>query len=331
MAGVPGVSVVIPTYNRADLLPEALDSVLAQDWPELEIVVVDDGSTDETSDLLTDYELRRPEAMRVIRQENAGESAARNAGISAARHEYVALLDSDNRWAPGKLRRQMALFEADPRVDFTFTAYTNFGASDELVALGRWDESRDYAIEQLLIGCCINTSTVVAKRSCLLDSGLFDRSLQCCQDHDLWLRIAARGRHIRYLPESLTEYRVHAGGVSSDAKLVSANTERVFLRLFESGSLPDRFQVDRAFYISRCYLNSAARYLSAGDGRQAAAALRRAVRARPASIRPGWLRMYAKAAWLTLKPPRGPLAARRSAPGRALQSRRRRNRNMPQA
>src|SRR5215210_6649119 len=102
----PGITVVIPTYNRVDLLGEAIDSALAQDWPEFEVVVIDDGSTDETPQLLSAYGDR----VRVIHQENAGESNARNAGVSAARHELVALLDSDNRWLPGKLRRQMVLF-----------------------------------------------------------------------------------------------------------------------------------------------------------------------------------------------------------------------------
>ena len=94
-----GLTVVIPTYNRADLLGEAIDSVLTEKWPNLELLVVDDGSTDETPKLLAGY----GDQLRVIRQENAGESAARNTGIRAATHQLVALLDSDDYWLPGKL------------------------------------------------------------------------------------------------------------------------------------------------------------------------------------------------------------------------------------
>jgi glycosyltransferase involved in cell wall biosynthesis len=291
MAPHPGVSVVIPTYNRADLLGEAVDSALAQDWPELEVIVVDDGSTDGTPALLAGY----GERVRGIRQDNAGESSARNAGIRAATHEIVALLDSDNRWLPEKLRRQMELFRKEPAPDFTFTAYTTFGdVPREDVVLDRWEGTQNDALEQLLIGCCINTSTVVATRRCLLDAGLFDEQLTCVQDHDLWLKVAARGDRIAYLPEPLTEYRIHGGAVSGDAALVSRNTEHVFERLFESGSLPENFQRDRSRYLARCYLNSSVRYLEAEDGTAAATALKRAARTRPASIRPGWLRIWAR-------------------------------------
>ncbi len=292
MASHPGVSVVIPTYNRADLLKEAVNSALAQDWPELEVTVVDDGSTDRTPELLAGY----GERVRVIRQENAGESSARNAGIIAASHEFVALLDSDNRWLPGKLRRQMELFAEDPAPDLTFTAYAAFGdIPREDVVLEAWEGTQGDALEQLLVGCCINTSTVVATRSCLRGTGLFDEELDCAQDHDLWLRIAAQDRRIAYLPEPLTEYRVHAEAVSGDAALVSRSTERIFERLFDSGSLPERFQRNRSFYLARCYLDSACRYLDADEGEPAVAAITRAARTRPASIRPGWLLIWARA------------------------------------
>ena len=292
MAPDRGISVVIPTYNRADLLREAVDSVLAQQWSELEVVVVDDGSTDRTPELLAGY----GDHVRVIRQENAGESNARNAGILAAKHEVIALLDSDNRWHAGKLRRQMELFSADPAPDFTFTAYTRFGdVPREDVMLDGWEATQEHALEQLLLGCRINTSTVVASRSCLTAAGLFDEGLRCAQDYDLWLRVAVQGYRIAYLPEPLTEYRMHGDAVSGNAALVNASTEHVLERLFDSGALPHRFQRERSYYLARSYLNSACFYLDASDGGAAAAAITRAARARPASIRPGWLLIWARA------------------------------------
>lgn len=286
------VSVVIPTYNRARLLPEALDSALAQPWPGLEIVVVDDGSTDSTPAVIADYGARHPGVIRALRQANAGESIARNAGIEIAQSDFVAFLDSDNRWAPDKLQKQMSLFLSDPTLEFAFTGYVVFGdVPRQPVLLPSWHDSTEFALEQLLAGCCVNTSTVVARRSLFSRVGLFDPTLRCCEDHDLWLRIATAGIRMRYIREALTDYRVHGGSVSGDPALSSLSAETVFQKLFASGTLPRPFQARSRFYLSRCYLNSACRYFEAGDGRQARRSLLRAFASRPASLRPGWLRM----------------------------------------
>jgi glycosyltransferase involved in cell wall biosynthesis len=286
------ISVVIPTYNRADLLGEAIDSVLAQNWPALEVVVVDDGSVDRTPEVLGAY----GDQVRVIRQENAGESSARNAGIRAARHELIGLLDSDNRWLRGKLERQMGLFEEDLPPDFTFTGYTRFGDVPHAdVLLEDWEATQGQALEQLLAGCRINTSTVIATRSSLIAAGLFDETLRCAEDYDLWLRMALQGSRIAYLPEALTEYRIHGEALSADATLVNTSTEQVLERLFDTGAFPDRFQRQRRYYLARSYLNSACFYLEVANGDAAMDAITRAARTRPASIRPGWLRIWARA------------------------------------
>ena len=297
MGPVPGVSVVIPTYNREALLPEALDSVLAQDWPELEVVVVENGSTDGTPELLSEYEKRHGEVLQVIRlHPNQGPSKARNAGILAARHEFIAFLDSDNRWVHGKLERQMPAFAADPSLDLLFAGYSTFGVgAPREVLLDSWSAAPDQALEELLVGCCINTSTVVAKREALKQVGLFDPTTDGLEDYELWLRMAARGLRIGYLAEPLAEYRLHPGSISGDLGRASVLTERVFEQLFSSGDLPQAVRERRRFHLARCYLNSACRYLDAGDGRAAAAALRRGVATRPASLRPGWLRLYLRA------------------------------------
>jgi glycosyltransferase involved in cell wall biosynthesis len=293
MAGLPGVSVVIPTYNRADVLGEAIDSAFAQDVPGLEVVVVDDGSTDDTPRLLDERRGRHGPALTVVRQANAGESAARNEGIRRARNGLVALLDSDNRWRPGKLAKQLALHAADPSLEFSFTGYATFGSGCRDVVLHGWDPDATTALEELLVGCCINTSTVVATKRLLADVGLFDTSLECCQDHDLWLRVAARGHRIGYVPEVLLDYRVHAEGTSSNQALVAESSERVITRLFSNGELPERVQAEQRSHLARWQLNSAVRYLEARDGRSARRAIYRALRTRPSAFRPGWLRLFA--------------------------------------
>ncbi|HEX4735758.1 MAG TPA: glycosyltransferase [Thermoleophilaceae bacterium] len=291
MASHHGVTVVIPTYNRSDLVGEAINSVLAQDWPETEVLVVDDGSTDRTPEVLAGYGDR----VRVIRQENAGESAARNTGILAASHELVAFLDSDNYWLPGKLGLQMQLFSHDEPPDVAFSAYTRIGdVPEEDVVLSEWAGTQEDALEQLLIGCRINTSTVIVRRNALIDVGLYDSSLRCAQDYDLWLRLAVAGYHIAYVPRPLAAYRIHGGAVSLDSELVNASTERVVERLFDNDLLPAEFQERRDFYLARCYLNSACFYLDTGAGREAADSIAKAARTRPASIRPGWFLIWVR-------------------------------------
>lgn len=296
MSSPQGVSVVIPTYNRADVLPEALDSVLAQDWPELEVIVVENGSTDRTAEMLAEYETRHADVVRVIHlHPNRGPSRARNAGILAARHQFIAFLDSDNRWSPGKLDRQMPLFEADPSLDLTFTGYRTFGASARTVLIEGWRVSQEHALRELLVGCCINTSSVVVRRESFAESGLFDPATDGLEDYELWVRMAASGLRIGYLAEPLAEYRIHESALSSDLGRASEMTERMFRGMFDGGRLPATLLAERRVHLARCYLNSACRFLEVGEGPAAAAALGRAFLTRPASVRPGWLRLLLEA------------------------------------
>jgi GT2 family glycosyltransferase len=189
----------------------------------------------------------------------------------------------------------MGLFSQEPAPDVVFTAYKRVGDAQEGdVVLDGWEGTQEDALEQLLIGCRINTSTAIARRSALIDAGLYDRSFRCAQDYDLWLRLAVRGYRIAYVPEPLAIYRAHGGSVSGDPELVNTDTERVLARLFESGELPSRFQRRRSFHMARRHLNSACFYLETGEGRAAADSIARAARTRPASIRPGWFLIWAR-------------------------------------
>ena len=288
-----GVSAIIPTYNRAELLGEAIDSISSQDVERVEIVIVDDGSTDNTSSVIARRQLKSKHPIKVIRQANAGESAARNAGILGATYETVAFLDSDNRWRQGKLREQLA-FMRENSYDFTFTAYVEFGsatANSRVLRVDNWQDDSVLALRRLLIGCLVNTSTVIAHRDVLVDAGLFDPTLRCCADHDLWLKIAAKGNRFGYLDKSLTDYRIHEGSVSQESALVARSTEVVMERLFQGGELPNEIGAEASIHLARCYLNSACRYMEARQPHEARRALWTALCRRPASARPGWLRI----------------------------------------
>lgn len=187
-AKVQAVSVIIPTYNRAWCLAEAVDSVLAQELRGFELIVVDDGSTDDTPRLLEGY----GEAIRTLRRENHGVSAARNAGIAAARAELIAFLDSDDLWLPGKLRRQVEFFTSHPKALICQTEEL-WVKNGRRVNPGKRHRKRGGMIfEPSLDLCLVSPSAVMVRRELFERVGLFDESLPACEDYDLWLRVSCR-------------------------------------------------------------------------------------------------------------------------------------------
>lgn len=197
-AALPLVSAVIPTYNRADTVARAVDSVLAQTYPRIETIVVDDGSTDDTAAVLARY----GERIRVIRQPNAGASAARNAGIRAATGEIVTFLDSDDRWLPAKTERQVALLaRAGPSVVCCICDTTmRYAGGRELrafeqsaLAPGRAETIWTNVLPVLATRFLLFNQAAAVRRPALLACGGFDEELWVMEDYDLALKLAARG------------------------------------------------------------------------------------------------------------------------------------------
>ncbi|MDR9500243.1 MAG: glycosyltransferase [Desulfurivibrionaceae bacterium] len=185
MAELEPVSVIIPTYNRAGgFLEKAIDSVLAQVEVDLELLVIDDGSTDTTPQLLSSYGKK----VRSRRQQNCGPAAARNLGIREARHDLIAFLDSDDWWREDKLLTQVRAMMAQP-------AYL-ISHSDEIwyrpqgVVHQKKKHARPHGdiFLHCLPLCCVGMSTVMARRLFFEQVGLFDESFLCCEDYELWLR-----------------------------------------------------------------------------------------------------------------------------------------------
>lgn len=184
----PAVSVIIPTYNRAWCLRQAVDSVLSQEYKAIELIVVDDGSTDDTPQLLEGYAGR----MAVLRQANRGVSAARNAGIAAARGELIAFLDSDDRWLPGKLAHQAEFFALHPEALICQTEEL-WVRNGRRVNPGKRHRKRGGMIfEASLELCLVSPSAVMVRRELFDRVGAFDESLPACEDYDLWLRVSCR-------------------------------------------------------------------------------------------------------------------------------------------
>jgi len=184
----PLVSVIIPTHNRAWSLARAVDSVLAQDHADFELIVVDDGSTDQTPELLSGYGDR----LTVIRQPNRGVSAARNAGIGLAKGELIAFLDSDDQWLVPKLTAQVAFFRDNPEAMICQTQEV-WIRNGVRVNPGRRHAKRggDIFIPSLDL-CLVSPSAVMMRRGLFEAVGLFDTSLPVCEDYDLWLRVSCR-------------------------------------------------------------------------------------------------------------------------------------------
>lgn len=186
----PLVSVIIPAWNSADTLARCLDSVFAQTWSRREIVVVDDGSTDATPDVLAAYGDR----LRAIRQANAGPSAARNRGLREARGAYVAFLDADDHWLPEKLQRQVTLLEARPDIGFCSTATTVVDADAAFLRDWPCRQGNAPLLETLFMHSAAvsgSTSGVLARRELLQAAAGFDENLRGFEDPDLWIRLAA--------------------------------------------------------------------------------------------------------------------------------------------
>jgi len=184
----PQVSVIIPAYNRAGCLREAVDSVLAQEFRGFELIVVDDGSTDATPQLLREYD----GSIRVLRQENRGVSAARNAGIAASRGELIAFLDSDDIWLPGKLACQVDFFRQSPEILICQTEEL-WVKNGRRVNPGRRHCKRGGMIfEPSLALCLVSPSAVMLRRELFDRVGLFDEHFPACEDYDLWLRVSYR-------------------------------------------------------------------------------------------------------------------------------------------
>ena len=236
--GLPGaaalVSVVIPTWNSAATLPRAIDSVLAQTWPHCELIVVDDGGSDDTPALLAGYGAR----LRALRQANAGPAAARNHGLREARGDYVAFLDADDYWLPEKLECQVALLGARPEIGFCSTATRVVDARGEPVRAWPCHKATAPLLETLFMHSAAvsgSTSGVLARRELLLAADGFDARLRGFEDPDLWIRLAARADYV-CIPEALTVVTRMPNSVSGNLDGMCAATLASFAK--NRGLLP---------------------------------------------------------------------------------------------
>lgn len=254
MTAAPTISVVIPCFNAERYVGATVESVLAQAWPNLQIIIVDDGSSDGSCALV---QQRFPE-VTLIRQANQGVAAARNAGIRRATGEWIAFVDADDIWLPGKLHRQWEQLRDHPGVRMNYTAWEVWQSQEptppsDLIsnlqftaADARWAGASGWIYPELLLDCAVWTSTVMAHRSLFEEVGRFDTSLRIGEDYDLWLRIS-RVTQILRVSQPLALYRTHPASITKSAP--SRNYQGIVIqRALDQWSLqsPDGSTADRA-------------------------------------------------------------------------------------
>jgi len=196
----PFFSVIIATYNRAQFLPIAIESVLNQTFADFELLIIDDGSTDKTKDIIERYSDKR---LRYTRKEHAGVSAARNTGVKLAKGAYIAFLDSDDRYRRDKLEITAAYIQNNPDYKIFHTEEIWYRNGRLLAQKGYHQKPSGPVFKQALKLCCISISTVAIAREIFEQVGLFDEKLPACEDYDFWLRVTA-AYPVLLIPEFLT-------------------------------------------------------------------------------------------------------------------------------
>lgn len=212
------VSVIIPVYNREHLVSQAIESVLAQTYQPVEIILINDGSTDASLSVLRRFESLFPNQIRVIDQPNQGQIIARNNGIQAARGEYIAFLDSDDLWLEHKLERQIPLFE--PGVGLVYSGTEVIDEAGQTIRVELADTTITGNIyPHLLIKNRMTGGTVVVTAEALRHVGLFSTDFKAAENWDLWLRIS-KVYSARAMRDPLLRYRIHDSNMSGDAQLM---------------------------------------------------------------------------------------------------------------
>ncbi|MEI7888157.1 MAG: glycosyltransferase [Actinomycetes bacterium] len=279
------VSVVIPCYNSLQFLPATLDAVLAQELPltlqdEFEVILVDDGGSDE---LGAWAQQRGDDRVRVVRQENAGVSAARNLGIESANGSFVAFCDSDDMWNPRAMAELYSCFDADPRIGLAYGFYEVVNAAGESTGRIRTSQIQGDAWEQFLTSNPVGASAVMVRREVFGQVGNFaenrDRFRVDVEDWELWIRIAAVWR-VGLTPTVVVRYRRHDGNSSTDLDSLEA-AYRNMLEVVFAGVGPKRAAL-RPLATGKIAMILAWQSLNdAQDPKRAASYLRQAVVAAP--------------------------------------------------
>lgn len=275
---MPKVSVIIPTYNGAQYIKQAVDSVLAQTYDDYEIIVVDDGSTDDTAELLRPYGDR----ITYLYQENRKLPAARNTGIRAARGQYLAFLDSDDLFLPHKLAAQARCLDERREVGLVASGHQYIDEAGRLLQESRsWLGRPVITIESILFGGLAPVHAVLLRRDWFERVGGFDEQFSYCEDMDLWYRLALAGGPMVWEPAVVCQYRLHAHNMSRSPEIHFGYLRRALDKAFADPRLPKELHARRAELDAQIDLSEASRLAAGGWEDAARERIRRAVAGDP--------------------------------------------------
>lgn len=255
----PVVTVVIPCYNGAEFLGEAITSACSQDYKPLEVVVVDDASTDDTPSILKHF--FKGQVKVVTHLKNKGCSAALNSGIKASSGDLICWLSADDRFHHGKVKLQVKHFlEADPDVAAIYTDYATIDTLGDPVATYRCHPVPDkWMLSAIIVNNFVNGSSVMMRKDAIESVGLFDETLRADSDGDMWMRLLGAGYRLLHLPRVTMSYRRHKGQMSTKAPLMHRDTDLSRVKAIEAadstedllGGLENLRVIDACFAIGR--------------------------------------------------------------------------------
>jgi len=229
----PNISVIIPTYNRAHLLPRAIKSVLNQTYKDFELIIVDDASTDNTEEVVREFQEKDKRIVYVKHQKNRGGSAARNTGIKLAKGECIALLDDDDEWLPEKLEREIEKIQSlssDVGVVYSGVFWVLEDTGRVISKVVPTLHGKMYI--DFLRGAIIALPSTLIRKSCFQRSGLFDEELPACQDWDMWIRLA-KYYEFDFIPEALVKAYIHGEQISTNLKARIRAREMLLKKYYE--------------------------------------------------------------------------------------------------
>lgn len=275
----PRISIIVPTYNRAAFIEEAITSVLEQTESDWELLIVDDGSTDDTRSILEPF--LSDTRIHYQYQQNQGQPAAQNKALESARGEFICFLDSDNAWLPRKLEVQLVAMKNNPDVDIIYG--DNIKIDEHGNEIGR-TSMRRYSgniASHLLKDNCVSVNTTMTRRHCFDEMGGMNTERPVAADYDIWLRFSTKYRFL-FIPEFFGRYRIMADQISSDKRKRYDTNEKTihdFLEQYPSAVTSQEAKNGLSVFYSR----KAKYYAKRGDRQTAFQAIYRALSYAPSS------------------------------------------------
>lgn len=261
---MPKVDIIIPAYNAAKYLPIAITSVLAQTFDDWRILLIDDGSTDNTPEIVAPFIQQLGPKLQYIKQQNQGLPAARNTAIRNSSSEFLALLDADDIWLPNRLLESLKHFETRPHAGLSYSFVELIDQNGDSISI--WNTVQKHAegrVAPYIYMRSINLPcpTITFRRRCVDEVGLFDETLRAAEDRDLWLRIALR-YEVALVPKLLAQYRVAPGSMSTDPERMLKAQLQFIEKHYGS---PGCGRIARRIALGRCYTQRAEALRDRGD------------------------------------------------------------------